>query len=447
MNLLQLLRGARSEADTQRMLNELRYMGLNPNVSIQQTLTGKAESIENSFAGYVRGAYKSNGVIFACMLARLLQFTEARFMFRRIVEGRPQDLFSNNSLRILQTPWPGATTGDLLGRAIQDADLSGNFYCTIRNGALRRMRPDWVSIILGSTSDPQVTADDLDCEVIGYLFHPGGRYDRKPVPLLVDDVAHFAPIPDPEAHYRGMSWLTPIRREIMADGAATTHKLKFFENGATVNMVVSLDPTIKKEQFESWVKLFEEKHAGVANAYRTLYLGGGAEAKPVGSELRQIEFKATQGAGETRIAAAAGVPPVIVGLSEGLQAATYSNYGQARRRFADLTMRPLWRNFAGSMARLIKSPRNAELWYDDRDIAALQEDMKDEAEIQSIQATAIKSLVDAGFAADAVVAAVTSGDLSRLQHTGLFSVQLQPAGSNGNQNSNGQGAPALTQGD
>jgi phage portal protein BeeE len=59
----------------------------------------------------------------------------------------------------------------------------------------------------------------------------------------------------------------------------------------------------------------------------------------------------TQGAGETRIAAAAGVPPVIVGLSEGLQAATYSNYSQARRRFADGTMRPLWRNAAVARER------------------------------------------------------------------------------------------------
>jgi hypothetical protein len=63
--------------------------------------------------------------------------------------------------------------------------------------------------------------------------------------------------------------------------------------------------------------------------------------------MKQIDFKVTQGHGETRIAAAAGVPPIIVGLSEGLEAATYSNYGQARRRFADVTMRPLWRERGG----------------------------------------------------------------------------------------------------
>jgi phage portal protein BeeE len=224
-----------------------------------------------------------------------------------------------------------------------------------------------------------------------------------------------------------MSWITPIVREVMADKAATDHKLSFFENGATPNLVVKLDVQ-DLERFKGWVEEFKDQHEGAVNAYRTIFLGAGADATTVGANLQQLEFKATQGAGETRIAAAAGVPPVIVGLSEGLQAATYSNYGQARRRFADGTMRPLWRNMAGSLARIIDVPPRAELWYDDRDIPFLQEDQKDAAEVSSMKATAMKTLVDAGYNPDSVVAAVDSGDLTLLQHSGLVSVQLQPPG-------------------
>ena len=109
------------------------------------------------------------------------------------------------------------------------------------------------------------------------------------------------------------------------------------------------------------------------NAYKTLFLGAGATIQPVGTDIQQLDFKVTQGAGETRIAAAAGVPPVIVGFSEGLEAATYSNYEQAMRRFADLTMRPLWRMAAGCFeVDPGVAVRRAELWYDDRDIPALQ---------------------------------------------------------------------------
>jgi hypothetical protein len=53
--------------------------------------------------------------------------------------------------------------------------------------------------------------------------------------------------------------------------------------------------------------------------------------------------------------------------------------------------------------------------------------MKDAAEIQGMQAATIRTLIEAGFEPDAVVSAVTAGDLNRLgsAHTGLVPVQLQ----------------------
>jgi phage portal protein BeeE len=246
--------------------------------------------------------------------------------------------------------------------------------------------------------------------------------------LLPEEMCHFAPIPDPLARFRGMSWLTPVIREIMGDNAATNHKLTYFEKGATPNLAVTTDPTLTPERFREFVSLFEEKHSKLMDAYTTIFLGGGADIKVVGSDMKQIDFKVVQGAGETRICMAANVPPIVVGASEGLEAATYSNYGQAMRRFADITMRPLWRNIAGSLASIIDVPADAELWYDDRDIPALQEDVKDAALVLETQSRAIRNLTDGGYDPPSVIDAVTSGDLKRLKHTGLLSVQMQPPG-------------------
>lgn len=401
------------------------YQGQAYGFPAMQTMAGgNEEKIDPTFQGYVEGVYKSNGVVFACMLARMLLFSEARFQFRRRQNGRPGEMFGTSALKLLETPWANGTTGDLLTKALVDVDLAGNFYAVRRPDAIRRLRPNWVTIILGSK-----TGSDIDLEVAGYSYQAGGRWsDTEPEFLLPEEVAHFAPIPDPTARYRGMSWLTPVLREIGADGAATTHKQKFFENGATVNLVVKFDPAVTQESFDRWVDAFESGHKGIANAYETLYLGGGADVVPVGADMKQLDFKATQGAGETRIAAAAGVPPVIVGLSEGLQAATYSNYSQARRRFADGTMRPLWRSVAGALQTIVPVPANAELWYDDRDIPFLQEDVKDAAEIQQNRSMTIRQLVDAGFEPASVIDAVDADDFRRLKHTGLYSVQLQKPG-------------------
>ena len=362
------------------------------------------------------------------------------------MKSRRGDLFGTQALSILEKPnGPdrNGTTRDLLLRMIQDVDLAGNWYATTvgdgpngeqiigggKNLRVRRMRPDWVTIMLGSATDPDVTSADLNAEVIGYIYRPHGPAAARRVEFLMPwQVAHWAPYIDPLANYRGMSWITPILREIMSDGAMTTHKLKYFEQGATPNMVVSLDPAIKREAFEQWIEMFEENHVGYLNAYKTLYLGGGASADVIGNDLKQIDFKVVQGASETRIAAASGVPPIIAGFSEGLQAATYANYGQARRRLTDGTMRPLWGGAAGVLAALVDVPDDAELAADLRDVCFLQEDQKDDAAIKQMQAATIRSLIDAGYKPDSVVAAISAGDFTLLQHTGLYSVQLQPPG-------------------
>jgi Phage portal protein len=192
-------------------------------------------------------------------------------------------------------------------------------------------------------------------------------------------------------------------------------------------MVIKMPESVRKEAVKDWVEQFRASHEGLANAYKSLVLGGGADVTTVGADFQQMDFKVTQGAGETRIAAAARVHPVIVGLSEGLQGASLNagNFALARRSFADGTMRPLWRNMAGSLSNIVKVPGGAELWYDDRDIAFLREDEKDAADIQSTRAQTIAALIREGFKPDSVINAVEASDFSRLVHTGLYSVQLQ----------------------
>ena len=90
-----------------------------------------------------------------------------------------------------------------------------------------------------------------------------------------------------------MSWLSPLVREIMADSAATSHVLRFYENGATPNLVIKRPEDIGPDAFKAWVTMMEAGHAGEANAYKTLYLSSGADATVVGANLRQLDFALT----------------------------------------------------------------------------------------------------------------------------------------------------------
>lgn len=390
-----------------------------------QTMRGSNESIEGSFEGLVQGALKANGIVWACMVARASVFSSGRFQWQQFSNGQPQQLFGTKDLAILERPWIGGTTQDLLARQSFDVDLAGNSFTARRGSRLVRLRPDWVDIVAGGDGP-----NDLDAEVLGYLYWPGGNRNAEPELLDRDEVSHFAPYPDPMARFRGMSWLQPVLAEVSSDRSLTSYKSKFMGNAATPNLIVTAQKELGKDKLQILRDLLRDKHEGIENAFKTLLLVGGADAKVIGSNLQQLDFKATQGAGEVRIANAAGVPATVLGLSEGLAGSSLNagNFTQARRNFADRTIDHLWKNVAGSMEVLFSPPAGASLVIDTRYVPFLREDQKDEAEIQKTQAEAISTLVTAGFDPASAQQAVTSGDLTQLKHTGLVSVQLLPPG-------------------
>lgn len=422
------------------LLNQFAYGGnsygvTGYNYNLQGNLNGQAtELAPRNYIGYATHAYEANGPVFSCMLVRMLVFSSIEFAWQRLNQGMPSDLWANDpQLRMLQRPWAGGTTQDLLVQVMQHADLSGNAYVARVEGELTCLRPDWVDIVLMPryvNGKPGVDfgAGQVGWRKLGIIYTENGdASSHDPVFLAADEVAHFCPIPDPLALYRGMSWLTPILREVQADQAMTRHQRKFFDNGATPNMIIKYQPGMTLEKIKAFKELMQDEHAGVENAYRTMHIAPGADPTVVGTNLKDIDFKSVRGGGETRIAAAAGVPPIIAGFSEGLESATYANYSQARRRFADATMHPLWQNVSGSMENLLNIPSGGNrLWYDSSRVPFLREDEKDKSVIQQTEAVAMNTLITAGFKAESVVKAVIAQDWNLLDHSGLTSVQLLP---------------------
>lgn len=443
--------GRGKQDETRFALNDLPYY-MDQNAMGVYRMPYSASSAEEpatDFLSMVNGAYKDNGVAFACSVARMSIFSEAQFIYRRFTEDdHTGELFYDDSLGILRNPWPNGTSGELLARAIQDTDMCGNHYI-VREGVgpdsrLRRLRPDWVTIILTAPPDKAV-----DSDVVGYLYKPGGTGDKTLWKLYHVEgdqgrVAHWAPIPDPEANYRGMSPLTPVLREIMADRSASIHKQKFFDNAATPNLAVSFKETVTAEQFKEFMSQMDESKHGLEHAYETLYLGGGADVTVVGSDMSQLNFKSLQGLSETRIAAAFRIHPTIVGLSEGLQGSSLNagNFSSAKNLFVTGTLMPMWRSVCAAYAVLVPELDDAELWFDTRDIAFLRQDQKEIAEIMDEHAQIITKLVMQGFTPDSCVEYIRTEDISVLKHTGLYSVQLQPPGTVGKGYVEGEGNPS-----
>jgi phage portal protein BeeE len=380
------------------------------------------ERILPSFTSLTGAAYASNGVVFSVILARLMLFSEATLKWRSLAD---KHLFGSDELGRLESPWPNGTTGELFARMEQDVSLAGNAFIRDAGDQLERLRPDRVTIV------SEVVADAFGRDyrrVVGFAHDPVDDQARQVAFYAVDEVAHWAPIPDPMASFRGMSWLTPVVREVMADQGMTDYKLTYLGHSATPNLLIKYDAKLKPETVREISDRLAAVFSGPDNAGRTLVLDGGADATVVGSSFEQMQFATVQAAGENRIAVAGGVPGIVVGLKEGLSAATYSNYEQAMRRFADLTMRPLWRSACASLATLVVVPPGAQLWFDVSDIAALRQGEQERAQTFLTKATAAETLLRAGYEPGNVALAIDAGDLALLTHTGLFSSQLMPPG-------------------
>jgi hypothetical protein len=375
--------------------------------------------------------YSGNPIIFAVASIRTLLFSEARFQFQQLRNGKPGDLFGTADLQILETPWPGHTTRDLLTRAELDVMGSGQSYWVDNGGYLFRLDPSKVSIMTESVTENLLFGQRIGDKLAGYIYKP----DKDPKTWTYytpEEVCHYMPYPSPNNQFVGQSWLSPCLPDIQVDDTLNVHKIGVLGNGAALSTVVSMDPTISPEAAQKFIDIFQRQHDGPQNAGKTLFLGGGSDVKVVGQTFENLALQATQGASEVRICAAGGVPPAIVGVSEGLKGSSLNagNYGEARRRLSDVTMRPLWGAFSSSMASLITVPGASRLWYDDAHIAFMREDMADQATILDNNTSALQKLIQSGFEPDAAVDAVQNNDLSRLagHHTGLTSVQLLPPG-------------------
>lgn len=404
---------------------------------------------EEQIAGSLAGLVKTNGPVFALMLARMQVFSQARFQWARFERGEVADLFGSPELAILERPWPGGTTSDLLARMEMDVTGFGQAYIRrvrrtrFGEDRLVRLRPDWVVVILGSREDVDHPAEAADVELVGYAYAPRGESGSRMILLETNEVTHYAPVPDPESVYLGMSWLTPVIRDVLGDNLQTDHKRAFLRNAATPNLAIRVDPSIPFDMFKKFKAEFDLEHKGVENAYKTLFLGGGADPVPIGKDFKEIDFAVTQGKAESRLASAAGVPPSWVGFSEGLQGSALNagNFTAARRRFGDGTMQHLWGNAATSLETILVRPDvGARLWFATRGIPFLRMDHTDEAQVQAAEAQTIVSLVRDGFTAESAVDAVMNRDWSRLQHTDLLSVQLQPALTSANATPSANGA-------
>jgi len=259
----------------------------------------------------------------------------------------------------------------------------------------------------------------------GYYRRPLGYFWEPPKTALdqgagfmvpADECVHWAPVPDPQADFRGMSPLTPVYRDVLGDDGLVQHKVRYLQNAASPNLLIKYSQKLQPGTVDAIRERVHARYGSANNAFKTLVLDQGADATVIGNSLSQMDFSSVSAAGTERILAACEVPGVLVGL-EPLRGAG-KGYEESVAAFANLWARPRWRSACGALEQLLDVPAGNRLWFDTSDIAALQDGEMERGQTALVRGQALLALVQAGYTHESAVVAVESGDLSKLQAGG-----------------------------
>jgi len=370
------------------------------------------EPVLPQLAQFAQNANSSSAIVFSAILIRMALFSEAVLKYQALDD---KHLFGNTSLAKIEHPWGGdSTTGDLLARAEQDVSLAGNSYTWDPPGEDRfvRLRPDWTTIV---SEVVHVGGGGWYRRPVGYWHEPPkGVLDRgRGFMAPAEEVVHWAPVPDPAADFRGMSWLTPVMRDIQGDDGLTRYKIKYLDNSASPNLLIRYAQKLQPGTVDSVRERMHARYGGVDNAFKTLVLDQGADVTVIGNSLAQMDFSGVSAVGVERVLAAAMVPAVLAGL-EPLRGAG-RGFQESMQKFANIWARPHWRSFCGAFSRIMDVPAGNRLWYDTSDIAALQDGEMERAQASLVRMQAVLAGVQAGAEMESAAAAVDAMDLTLLK--------------------------------
>jgi phage portal protein BeeE len=374
------------------------------------------EPVLPQLAAAAQQANASSSPVFSALLVRMALFSEARFQYQARDDGH---LFCNTSLAKLEEPFgPNSTTGNLLARMEQDVFLAGNAYIwdAPDEGRLVRLRPDWTTIVSERVA---VSGGGGYRRPIGYWWEPPKSVLDKGDGFMIpaEDCVHWAPIPDPQADFRGMSPLTPIARDIAGDDGMSTYKIRYLQNNASPNVYIKYAQKLQPSTIDAIRERMASRYGGPDNAGKSLILDQGADITLVGNSLSQMDFSNVAAVGAERILAACSVPGVLVGL-EPLRGAG-RGYQESMQKLANVWARPQWRSACGALSQIVDVPAGNRLWFDVSDIAALQDGEMERGQAALVRAQALLALVQAGYTHESAIAAVDAMDLSQLKAGGI----------------------------
>lgn len=315
-------------------------------------------------------AYRSQVAVYACVQKRANGVAQAPLRVYREDAGDGEEQPQHPLRALLASPNPLVSEAEFFVYTVMQMDAVGFSAVEIERSAggdvlgLWHLRPDWLRMIPRDNLPPQ------------WQYKVPGR---GPVTLEPEDVVIITGAPSLDLKPTGMSPIAVALREVDIDDSATDFLKVFLNTGGVPRYALTTEKTITDQAKADAIReRWSQVYGGYQNWSQVALLHSGLKVEEVGANIDGIAYPQLRALTETRICSAFGVPPILIGVQAGLDASTYSNYGQARRAFFEETVSPLWTRIAGTLGRAllpIYGVAGEYLAFDTSAVVALQEDV------------------------------------------------------------------------
>jgi HK97 family phage portal protein len=278
---------------------------------------------------------------------------------------------------LVKTPNPYESQPEFLESVVKIAAVTGLcVYEKVRGPAgqvvaLYPLRTDWLYPIPRNNQ-----AYDWEYRVPGV---------RPPFFLKAEDVGTFRYNSSPMMGPMGTPPLYAAMRAVAIENTMADFVKVFFQNNGVPSWVAVLKDeyqSIDQDDAEAAAERLMQRFGQGRGAGRIAIMPGLERIERVQANFDEMAFTDLSDMTAASICSAFAVPPILIHTKLGLDASTYSNYGQARRAFYEDTITPLWRRLDGAMTRALLPEfdvdESVSLEFDTSEIPALQDDLTNE---------------------------------------------------------------------
>mgnify|MGYP005848607523 CR=1 FL=1 len=333
---------------------------------------GEPQWMMDDLNAYVEEGFNLNSLIYSATMykgraitaAPLRAYTGDPEQRERLPPGHPMA-----KLVMRPNPWQG--WGEFMWQRMIYLNVAGNSFTWLDRSrsdalptAMYNLRPDRTFIVPAKGG------------IKGYFYKPEGRSLRDAMPLLPQDVIHVK-LPNPGDPFEGLGYglspIAPLSRSGDVDNAITNFLKRHFERGTMPTGLLKFKMPLDEAQIARVRARWKEIYGGYENWDEIGILDEMAEYQRIGMTFNEMEFDNLDVRNESRILGPFGVHPILLGTKTGLQRATLSNYGEARRQTWEDTLIPELRLFEAEDQYYLADGDNF-VAYDLGDVPALQKD-------------------------------------------------------------------------